>query len=295
MLRVFGSRPAVSLHLENAALRSGAEVRGAVLVQSESEREVDRGLVYLRCEEECEYRVRRRSSSRQGGDSVQTEREHTRLVDLEAPFLDKTVLIPGQAAEYGFTLQLPQGAPPTYRGDILRLRWSVYARLDLDRALDSTAEEELTVYQPPEGPYPQPRYDSDVERHSECEISLSLDGTSYRTGDQVGGTLRVEPRESFKAQEIRLELERVEYVPRHEGNTRSGRMAGIQLAPETELAQGTPLDLPFRLDVPPDLCPSTFTQHAAVYWELVAVVARSWRGDLHLRKGVHVHTLPPGE
>lgn len=289
MFDVFTSRPEMTIQLERTEFAPGEEVRGAVLVRSEKEREIDRGLVYLRCEEKYKYRERRRSGK--SGTSIVTDTATVRLLDVERCFTDRTTLLGGYTAEHAFLLSIPQGAPPTYRGDILNLRWSVHAKLDLDQALDSQAEAELLVHRLPTGPYPQPRYAADSEHHGECSLALTLEGTAFREGESVCGVVHIEPRTAFGAQEIRLELQRTEHVPMHAGNTNCDTVATQTLASGLEMYADLPVELPFEIQLPAAFQPSVATGHGAVYWELDVIIARAWKSDLHLRKGIHVFTL----
>lgn len=286
---LLGDQPEISVRLREPVAVPGGEVSGIVVVRSGSEREVQRGGVYLRCEEECEIRVVRGSGKHR---RVRRERVSTLLLDLEQPFIERGVLIGGHETEHGFSLPIPEQAPPTYEGDILRLRWYVHAKLDMEMSLDPQAEAGLTVYQPPEGPYPEPRHGADYADHPECGMGLALEGTAAEAGGVFCGAVRLEPRESFAVQEVRLQLRRVEHVPLYKGNTASHPVVEARILGGMELHAGLPVDVPFRLDVPGDLCPSVATSHATVYWELDVVAARSWKEDLHLEYGIHVYTLP---
>ncbi len=291
--RLLGGRPELNIQLETPHVHPGEEVRGVVHLQASSERGVEQGMVSLRCEEEYVYRERRRRSGSRSGSEVVSDREKTLLVDESQVFLDKTVVLPGQGSEFPFSFRVPEGAPPTYEGDILKLRWYVHAKLDLDRSLDATADASVSVYLPPEGPYPQPRYEATTASHEVCDLAMQLDGEVFAAGGAVSGVLHVQPKVELEVQGIRVELARVEWVPMKQGNTDETHIRSVRLLDRLRLPGGVPVDLPFRIDIPAALHPSAYTAHGAAYWELDAIVARSWKGDLHLRKGIHVYTAPP--
>ncbi len=276
------------VELEHNAVAPRATVEGTLSVSSEKDRDVSGGVVCLRCEEVYKYRVRRRSGKRT---RVVTATETCRLVDEQQDFTGPSVMPAEQTVTYGFCFELPE-APPTYQGDLLNVRWSVWAKLAVDDALDATAEAPLIVYHPPQGPYPQPPVDADGEGHAECDIDLTLEGTAFRLGGELCGVLRLEPRDELEAQEARVELNRVEHVPARLGNTRSERVAITRLTSQTQLLPGVPQDLSFRMELPEELTPSVSLPHGSAYYELDAVVARSWQSDLHLRRGIHTFTLP---
>jgi len=292
---MFTGRPELNVALQSTNLAPGQEVRGVVRITSEAERQVDRGFVALRCEERYEYRERRRSSGSRSGSHITSVTDTNLLLDQEQEFIGATLVLPGESAEYPFSLAIPQNAPPTYQGEILKLRWFIHARLDLDRAFDSKAEVDLVVYHPPEGPYPQPRFPLDQESHSECNVAVQLESEVVGAGGIVRGVLRIEPREEFEAQEVRAQLRRVEHVPQREGNTSTEEVAVAVLTGESSFMPGVPMDLPFELAVPATPHPSTYTAHAAVYWEVDLTLARRLRGDLHLIRSLHVYSMPAGE
>lgn len=291
MRRLFGSRPELDIQLERTAYRAGDSVHGLVLVRSEKEREVDSGEVYLRCVETYEYRKRDRSN-RDNRNDIDTIRESDTVIEFGQQFCGQTVLLPGQESQHPFSFTIPAGALPSYEGDILDVRWSVYAKLDLDRALDATEEAAVTVYLPPEGPYPQPRYTSDSAEHEQAGIALTLEGTAFGPGSTIRGVLHIHPRQPFTVEEVRLELHREENVPMREGNTDSETVSNCQVLPQTEFFPGTPMHVPFELPGPSTISPSVTTPHGVGYWELEVILARAWRGDLNLRKGVFFYTLP---
>jgi hypothetical protein len=279
----------VEVRLDTPAVAPGDEARGAVLVHAGEGRATRGGVVGLGCEEEVEVRVRRRT-----GKHVRTVTETARamLAEQEHSYLGAGELPPGGDEEHPFSFTVPQGATPTYQGDILRVRWLVRAELELDGAPDAHAEAELTVWQAPAGPYPEPRHGGGVEELDECGLSVSVEGSAVRAGEPMCGCIRLEPQEGFDAQETRVELHRVELVPAREGNESSERVAEERVAGPMELYAGLPVDLPFQLRAPEGLRPSVGTPHAAAYWELEVVVARAWRPDLRTRRTVHVYTLP---
>ncbi len=288
MFDLFGGRPELSVELDRNAVAPRATVQGTLSVSSEKDRDVTGGVVCLRCDEVYKYRVRRRSGKQT---RVVTATETCRLVDEQQDFTGPSVMPAGQTMTYGFCFELPE-APPTYQGDLLNVRWSVWAKLAVDDALDAIAEAPLVVYHPPEGPYPQSPVEADPERHAECDIDLTLEGTAFRLGGEVCGVLRLETRDELEAQEVRVELNRVEHVPARLGNTRSERVVIARLTSQTQLLPGVSLDLPFRLELPDELTPSVSLPHGTAYYELDAVVARSWQSDLHLCRGMHAFTLP---
>lgn len=288
LLDIFSSAPDLSIQVHQPTFAPGAPVEGVLSVRSDADRDVARVLVVLVCEEEYEYRVRQRSGKTS---HVVSRRETHTLFEQEHELSGPTTLPADQPTTFGFALALPEAAPPSYGGEILTLRWTVRARLDLPRAPDARTDTPLSVLLPPGGPYPQPRHAADREEHDECDLSISLEGTAWALGSEVSGVVRIEPKQAFAVQEVRAELRRVEIVPAHLGNERDERGAVAVLSPARELDLGLPVELPFRLPLPSGALPSVSTPHGVAYWEVDVVLARKLRGDLHLRRGVHAYNL----
>lgn len=289
MLGLFGEAPVVELAVERAAYAPGDEVRGVVRVRCDEGREVRRGLVVLRCEESCEIRVRRRDS--RGRSRTVTRSVTTPLHEEERTFMEAAALSAAHDGEYPFAFRLPEDRPPSYVGEIVEVRWRLEARLDLPGAPDATDDREIAVGLPPRGPFPAPRHGSETEEHGEAVLRLELAGEAVGPGQPLRGVLHAAPRESLAIEEIRVELERVESVPAEQGNEHTETAAAVRLTGELELSPGLPLALPFEAPLPAGGPPSLATPHAAAYWEVTGVLARSWRTDLRVRRGFHVYSL----
>ena len=293
MIDLFGDRPELSIELDEPALAPGGEARGKVRLSSSEERLVRRGMVGLLCVEECEARVRRRRSK--GGSTVVSETIETPLFEREQELLAAAALPSGHGAEHPFSFPLPLGAPPSYSGGIVAVRWLLRAKLDVEKALDASAERELMVELPPRGPFPQPRNPARAAQHDELSIRIELEGEAFAAGEPVCGVAHLHPVEVLPLQEVRVELSRTEHVPAREGNAETTVEAEAQASPETELLPGVGLALPFRVEVPAGAQPSLGTAHAAAYWGVTVVCARRMRPDLRLTVGIHVYNGRGGE
>jgi hypothetical protein len=90
-----------------------------------------------------------------------------------------------------------------------------------------------------------------VATRGDCELSLELDRDDFGPGEVVDGALVATALRACAAREIRVELVRVEEVPRDEGNAVEVTENEAILDDAVELTPGTPREWPFRLALPP--------------------------------------------
>ena len=90
--------------------------------------------------------------------------------------------------------------------------------------------------------------------------------------------------------EVRVELVRKEHVPRGRGNEAETVVASTVLAGETRFEPGAPVELPFRLTVPPDVAPCFRTGQSTLGYELKGVGGRRLRSDYNVRQALNVYT-----
>lgn len=285
-------KPNVEVSYKPGTFTSGNTIEGMVRVTCEQELEIRRAVVYLKCEEEYEYKIRKRSSR---SSYTTTETGSAVLAKNEQPFWEGATLPVGEMA-YGFSIQIPKNVRPTYNGDILRVRTVLGANLDIPKAMDRSHEVQPTIYLPYQGPYPQPRHAADREDSDKCMIILKLDQDAARLGAPLRGGVTITPHDNFDAQEVRVEVERTEIVPAHRGNESSEAVTTARLASELAFYSDQNVTLPIDLQLPNSVPgPSVSTPHAVVYWELKVIVALSWRPDICLTRGIQVYNLPDHE
>ncbi len=284
-----GDNTEVRISVEPGPVVLGGKICGIVHVTTGREISVRRAVAYLRCDEEAEYRVRRRSNNRT---YTTTDRETCHVVDEESELSREIPLPPGMPLDLPFGLDIPQDAPPTYQGDALRVTWRLGARLDVGWALDPHEEVELTVHLPPNGPYAQVQGDHSNEPNDLCDLEVKLDGSAFATGSTVKGRLRIAPKQDFDAQEVRLRLVRTEYVPGKAGNKHDSEEGTCRVASETGFSLGSPVELPFGVAIPEVVCPSASTPHAIAFWWLDFTVARSWSTDVRYHQVINVYSMP---
>ena len=132
----------------------------------------------------------------------------------------------------------------------------------------------------------------EADSHGECDLSFRLEKSAFGVGEPIEGTLVLTPSKECKANEVRVELERQEEVPRGAGNEEVVREAQAILDGAVELTPGAPREYAFRVEVPPDPVPSLRTDRSTVRWRLKGIGSRRMKRDYNVTQQVLVHSSP---
>ena len=134
--------------------------------------------------------------------------------------------------------------------------------------------------------------DAEVDSRGDCDLAFQLEKRAFGAGEPIEGTLVLTPSADCKVNEVRVELEREENVPRGKGNEERVREAQAIVAGEVELTPGLPIEYPFRLEVPPDPVATLQTDQSTVRWRLKGIGSRRMRRDYDVAQELYVYSAP---
>jgi SpoOM protein len=290
----FGGNASIQLLLDREDVAAGGTLQATVRVAGgKKDLTIDAGRLRLVRENEYEWRERTTSfssSSSSSTSSTSTRRDTDRKIVEEQRFLEAGAVAADTPSEHMLTLEIPAGSAPSAEGKITRVRWKVQATLARPRARDISDEVRVEVLSTEVG-WEAPA--EEVESHGECELAFRLEKRAFGAGEPIEGTVVLTPSAECTVNEVRVELEREEKVPRGEGNEERVREAQAILAGEVELSPGAPVEYPFRLEVPPDPVATLWTEHSMVRWQLKGTGSRRMRRDYNVVQAVLIYSAPP--
>jgi hypothetical protein len=218
-----------------------------------------------------------------------------------------------------FSFRIADDAPPTHRGYICAIVWTLHARLELRDRADVTAIAEITVRGHPASLERRRRQFVSINANSAVQLSLQLPEVVVAEGQVVHANLRIRPLERLEADEVRAVLLRIEHTPSGEtgdlvyvadwnlddgtfkGKREPGRKGTTYVWLEDEIALlGKTTFLPDRVanhevqfTIPEKYRPTFRMPGGRVSWRIAAVIHRNGGGDLQTSHELFVHTSAP--
>jgi len=289
-----GGNATVQLLLDRQEVSAGGTVQATVRVAGgRKDAQIDEGRLRLVCENEYEWREETTSfssGSSSSTSSTSTRRDTDRKVVQEERFLEPGAVAADTPSDHTLTVEIPARSPPSAEGKITRVRWKVQATLARPRARDISDEVPLEVLSAADPARVEPA--AEVDSREECDLAFQLEKRAFGAGEPIEGTLVLTPSADCKLNEVRVELEREEKVPRGKGNEERVREAQAIVAGEVELTPGLPVEYPFRLEVPPDPVPTLETDQSTVRWRLRGIGSRRMRRDYDVAQELYVYSAP---
>jgi sporulation-control protein spo0M len=280
----------VTLDRPRAVYNPGDTIHAVVRVEGVKDLKIQSAKIALVSLEEYEYRYEGRDAD--GDRETRKSKTTDEYRAWENQFLGETTVKGGTDQTYEFDLPLPPDAGPTVEGGkILNFSWLV--KTTLDRRMASDVEDKQTIYVL-SAPDPTARGAGEfgfANEPAEAEMRLRLPGTAFLAGDTISGELVIRPQKEFDVTEIRVELERLEVVPRDEGNQHKENQV-VKLAGGTKLIPGQELILPFQLKIPPSVPITSRTRHGSIDWTVRGVLARRMRKDVFAQQEILLYSAP---
>jgi hypothetical protein len=276
----------VSIDRPGMAYYAGQVIHAVVNVSAETAvkaREVTAGLMLWE-----RYQYKHRDSD---GD-VNTSWTETEQYFARETLVGEGSIPAGFNQTYKLDFAIPADAVAPYNGKIVQDRWLVKVNVDRPLKGDVSQEVEIPLIVPPTGEPQAGEYGSS-DHPDDTELKFALERLDWIEGDQVAGRLIVRPRKNFGASGVKLELVRVEHVPRDLGVTNSVEEAKVQLAGGYDFQAGVPVEYPFALAIPRQGCPSRRTGRSSVTWALRAAITRRLAKDFAVAQEVWVHNGRP--
>lgn len=230
-----------------------------------------------------------------------------------------TVLRRGKTLSIPFSFRIPDDAPPTHRGYVCTILWTLHARLELRDRADVTTAAEITMRGHPASMDRHRREFVAINANSKVQLSLQLPEIVVAEGQVIRATLRIRPLDRLEANEVRVVLLRIEHTPAgdtgdvvyvadwnlDEGTFRGKRESGgkgttyvwledeIALLGKTTFLPESVANHEITVTIPERFRPSFQMHGGRVSWRLAAVIHRNGGGDLQASQELLVHTSAP--
>ncbi|HKP51716.1 MAG TPA: hypothetical protein VJ183_03595 [Chloroflexia bacterium] len=216
--------------------------------------------------------------------------EHEEWV-ADEELLGKAELARGLNNAYHLEWQIPAGATPSYRGDIIQQTYKVVVELDRAEGKGLKEEVELQVVEPaPPGNELRQRSYGKGKNAEDARMQFELLKLGFVEGETLAGRLLVEPYVDIEARSIQLELWRIETVT--EGgtpNVKPHRAQTHALTGITILKKGEPATYEFSFPVAIEGCPAFKDAKAKGSWLLKAIITRPLALDCEVEQEVYLY------
>jgi len=279
----------------------GEEIVGHVLLTGHRTLHLEGGRVHFVCRGFRAYDT----LAGQQAEAPRIVHETRHYLTEQAQVIPARTIRAGTMLRYPFQFTIPEEALPTHHGNVCSIRWTLHAHVNAARMPQLRANREILVVSlPPAIPHVTGEYRS-IASSSVCQMILSLPRVLCAPGETIRARLRITPKQSFAADEIRAVLLRVENIPAGEdhqvyvaewdpgaGVFRGERREGgngttyIWLEDEAPLAEYVSVrttDSPtfaFSLRIPEAWCPTLHAGDGRVVWKVGVVISRPVHSDL---------------
>lgn len=280
-----GAKPDLSIDLDRPTgpFYPGDTVNATITIHSEGKVKVRQAYAGLALWEKYKYKAEDAE-----GDSM-TSTATSEVFVIKVALMGETEIPAGFNETYRLELPIPPDAVPPYNGEITQNRWLAKVILDRRMKRDFNAEAEIPLVVPPPGQSVQPGLYGTSSHPGEADMQIALPKLEWVEGERIEGRLLVSAQGKLKAREMRVELVRREHVPREEGSTKDITVDKAQLGGKTELSPGQLAEVPFRLTIPQQGCPTRQTAHSTVTWTLRGVLSRRLAKDLTVSQAILVY------
>jgi len=200
--------------------------------------------------------------------------DHSFSVDMD--FLE------GVPYRKNLELSVPPYISPTVLGNLYQVDWSVRVQLDIAKRRKNIVHEQAVIVSrlaPPEAP--NIPLIADVS-YKQCDMSLLLEATQVRIGDQLGGTLRLLPRQMLRLKEVWVELLCREEVLFTSNDSVSAKDLVYQATPlyfrkAPRIERDEVQEWNFELHIPSHATPSAATDDVHITWYVRGVMTKLGR------------------
>ncbi len=241
------------------------------------------------------FRSRHQSASKTGKKDPEKAIGHSWVEREEwvadEELLGKADLARGLNNTYHLQWQIPAGATPSHRGDIIQHTYKVVVELDRAEGKGLKEEVELQVVEPaPPGNEFRPRSYGKSKHAEDARMQFEFLKLGFVEGETLAGRLLVEPHVDIEAKSIQLELWRIETVT--EGDTPNVKQHRAQthaLAGIAILKKGEPATYDFSFPIAIEGCPTFKDAKAKGSWLLKAIISRPLALDCEVEQEIYLY------
>ena len=216
------------------------------------------------------------------------------LVRLSQRFLVDGRLPKGVPYVSRVNFRLPETAPPSIAGDIVRIDWQLEASVLTASTNQVRAAEPLVVVSPEaKVSISQDQQTAATEaveiEFKQCVLSMLLPEIPAIAGRSLEGVFVARLHHDQHVSRVRVELEHFERAGAKESTVTSDF---VSLQANASLRAGMTYQWPFRLRIPAQLLPSVSIDETTVSWRVKGVLCRTIFPDISITGAVSVCTTP---
>ena len=267
----------------------GMPITGRVTLMPGESFQMRDGKVEFFCTETYYVRVRR--TTRMG--SAETNEPAATVVRQYSQTIFEGSDIANLMPQVGnINLTIPTNAPPTVKGVVANLVWTMKVTLDVARARDITREIDLVVLPVPgesaDNAQQNPEANTAVSHLAECDMNLSMGALLVRMGESFEGVFRIFPKSGFTPETARVELMRMQKA----GTSQIDESVVLLEFDAPEASTGVDgtdaVEFPFSLPVPECLLATITVHETSVLWRVRGSVRFDSRKELEITQMVTV-------
>ena len=307
--RLRQSRTNFSISAPGGPFRPGDQVAVQVSLLPEEDLYLREGLVRLVCRETFWYTVKSTGARWIGAFPGHAEENYKgppytaagkpgkyktskELVRLSHRFLVDGRFPKGIPYVSQVNFRLPESAPISLAGDIVRIDWQLEASVLTAGTNQVRATEPLLVVSPEatvlNSQETQTAATEAVKiEFKQCVLSMLLPGVPATAGRYLEGVFVARLHHDQRVSGVRVELERFERAGAKESTVTSD---SVSLQANASLRAGMTYQWPFRLRVPARLLPSVSVDETTVSWRVKGILCRTISPDITISGAVSVCT-----
>lgn len=216
-----------------------------------------------------------------GHTTTHTVQKNEAFTAISQTVAEQPSLTKGVEQRWNCSLQLPPDAPPTSRGKLVNVRWTIKAVVDVPKRADLSQAKMLRVFSPSRQTLDLS--DSSAEK-SFREVTLALKAPPLACpGSVLKGQLTLQTKEKLSIHGIRVELVQIE-----EAGTRSASevVSVANLSGSASFNQNETPIFEFSLSIPSEAPPTVICRRSSLRWEVRAVIDRRMKTDFNLAQGL---------
>ena len=191
---------------------------------------------------------------------------------------------------YEVTLKIPKYTPPTYRGNVIGIKWLIKASCDIRLARDISAELEIPVLIARPRRVPEADDNVVLVTTDDCMLSLSLSKVAVVEGETVHALLTVKPLNNFTASDLRAEVILFEDIPTAVGYKRKWIEQRIPITTKTQFGTNLAQSFSFDMTIPIRYTPTIQTVGFKAEWQLKTIMSRHMHSGYEISKPFTVYS-----
>ncbi|MCX6006241.1 MAG: hypothetical protein NTZ34_03155 [Chloroflexi bacterium] len=224
---------------------------------------------------------------RNGHYETHTVTKTNTFAKINQTLAEQPTLFKGVEQKWNCSLQLPPDAPPSCRGEVVNICWTLKAVLDVPKRADLSQEKPLKVVCPAPQMSENPAMPAE---NSYKEAALILKAPQVAsTGSTLKGQLTLQVKDKVSIRSIRVELVKAE---------KAGVRGGDKVVSTTQISgtasynQSESPSFEFSLDIPAEAPPTVLYGSSNLHWKVKAVIDRKMTTDFNVEQELFVYNAP---